>query len=73
MAKKIFRTYENMFLDTLREIEPATNDQIARALGLNHPPHSIIKSLLKKGLIEKDMGFYPRKFSVKERVVSYER
>ena len=67
--KKVFRTYENIFLDTLREIEPASMRQMAKALNMKHPPYSIIRSLLKKELIVKNEWSNPNTFTVKEVIL----
>ena len=70
--QKQFRTYDDIFLEALGEIEPATHAQIARKLGMKHPPHSIIRNAIKKGLIERNTKTFPSTFSVKERFVSYD-
>lgn len=71
-TKKLYKTYEQMFLDVLREIEPASMSQLAKALKMKNPPYSTIRSTLKKGLVAKNMKVYPHTYSVIERVVSYD-
>ena len=70
--KKDFKTFEEMFLDILREIEPATMNQLAKALKMKNPPYSTLRSLLKKGLITKNIITGSNTFTIKEKVVSYD-
>jgi Mn-dependent DtxR family transcriptional regulator len=72
--KRNFRTYDEIVVDELREIEPATIKQIAKVLD-NKNPQSLwhmLKRLCKEELIFVDITYRPFKYSVKRRVVSYE-
>ena len=72
--KPIFKTYDAFVVDKLREIEPATQKQIARVLG-NKNPQSVwgmLKRLCREELIFVDITNKPYKYSVKERPVNYD-
>lgn len=72
--KNNFRTWDEMVVDKLREIEPATLKQLAKAM--NHACTQsfwiMLKRLCRDELIYVDITNKPYKYSVKERVVSYE-
>ena len=69
---KEFKTFETMVLDVLREIEPASMKQITKALNMGSPPYSIMRSLLKKDLVTKDVNVGPNTYSIKEVIVRYD-
>ncbi|BDI54920.1 MAG: DNA-binding protein containing wHTH domain [Thorarchaeia virus VerdaV2] len=72
--KKVFKTYDEIIVDKLREIEPATLKQLARAM--NHACTqslwTMLKRLCRDELIYVDITSKPYKYSIKERVVSYD-
>jgi Mn-dependent DtxR family transcriptional regulator len=72
--KKNFRTYDEIVVDKLREIEPATIKQISKALGNKNPQSlwSMLKRLCREELIFVDITHKPYKYAVKEVKVSYE-
>lgn len=73
-SSKAFRTYDEMVVDKLREIEPATIKQIAHALGnkSSNAIWTLVKRLCSEELIYVNAINKPYKYSVKERVVSYD-
>ncbi len=73
-SSKVFRTYDQIVIDTLREIEPATLKQLAFALNDNNTQSTwyLLKKLVKEDLIIIDIRNKPYKYTVKERVVSYD-
>jgi len=59
-AKKLkFRKYDDIFLDVIREIQPASMMEIAEALGMKSPPLSIVKGLLKDGRLKRNNNDRP--------------
>ena len=69
------KTYDEIVVDKLREIEPATIKQIAEILG-NKNPQSIwrmLKRMCREELIYVDITKRPYKYTAKERVVSYDK
>jgi len=60
-----FKTYEEMVLKILQEIEPATIKELTKALGMKNPPHSLVRSLLKQDLIVRRCLTGPDTYSVK--------
>lgn len=72
--KPIFKTYDAFVVDAIREIEPATQKQIAKVLGNNNSQAiwGMLKRLCQEELIYIDITHKPYKYSVKERSVSYD-
>jgi len=62
---KRFKTYEEMVLKILEEIEPATIKELTKALDMKNPPHSLVRSLLKQDLIVRRYLIGPDTYSVK--------
>ena len=71
---KVFRTYDQMVIDKLREIEPATIKQIAHALDYKGSQniYLLMKKFVSQELVIIDIRNKPYKYTVKERVVSYD-
>ena len=74
MTKKKQGTYDQIVVDTLREIEPATIKQLGKALGYETPQNiwHMLKRLCSEELIYVDITNKPHRYTVKERVVSYD-
>ena len=72
--KPIFKTYDAFVVDALREIEPATQKQIAKRLGNKNPQAiwAMLKRMCREELIFVDIRSKPYKYSVKEVKVSYD-
>lgn len=71
--KKAFKTYDEIVVDKLREIEPATLKQLAKVLDQSHQGlWSMLKRMCREELIYVDITSKPYKYAVKERSVSYE-
>lgn len=72
--KNAFRTYDEMVVDKLREIEPASIKQMAHALGHKGSQniYTLMKKLVSQELIIIDIRNKPYQYTVKERVVSYD-
>lgn len=72
--KRNFRTYDEIVVDAIRQIEPATAKQIARVLGNKNSQScwAMLKRLCKEELIYVNITCRPYKYHTKERVVSYE-
>lgn len=71
--KKSFRTYDQIVVDALREIEPATVKQLARVLDKDHNTlWGMLRRLCREELIFVDITSKPYKYAVKRRVVSYD-
>jgi len=72
--KEKFSTYDEMIVDKLREIEPATLKQLAKAM--NHACHQsfwiMLRRICREELIYVDITSKPYKYAVKERSVSYD-
>jgi len=66
-SKKLkFRKYDDIFLDVIREIQPASMMEIAEALEMNNPPFSIINRLLKDGRLKKNSNDRPYTITINE-------
>lgn len=74
MEKKAFKTYDEMVVDKLREIEPATLKQLANALGnkSSNTIYMMMKRLVNEELVIIDIIKKPYQYTVKERAVSYD-
>ncbi len=72
--KANFRTWDQMVIDKLREIEPATLKQLAKALDYKSSQtiFLLLKKLVSKELVIIDIRNKPYRYTVKERVVSYD-
>lgn len=71
--KKSFKTYDEIVVDKLREIEPATIKRLAKALDQNHKSlWYLLKRLCREELIYVDIRNKPYLYSVKEAKVSYD-
>ena len=75
MTKKKQRTYDQIVVDTLREIEPATVKQLAKALNYEKSQSIwfMLKRLCREELIYVDIRSKPYRYTVKEKVVSYDQ
>ena len=71
--KNNFRTYDEIVVDKLREIEPATQRQLAKALNTSHNSlWAMLRRMCREELIYVDITHKPYKYAVKERLVSYD-
>ena len=72
--KKPLKTYDEIVLDVLREIEPATLKQLSKALDYKNSKNIwlLMKRLCGKELVYVDITHKPYIYRVKERVVSYD-
>ena len=69
-SKKLkFRKYDDIFLDVIREIQPASLMEIAEALEMNNPPFSLIKRLLKDGVLKRNSNDRPYTITINEGVI----